>query len=375
MSNSQAVNKSDELLSMDFYVPAFEIYVGGKKNEKGKKLKGEHKRDIINISYTDSLEAIDSFSFSVSSWDAEKRVLKYLNFDDNPFNVGKEVEVFMGYGGELESMLYGEITSLEPNFPQSGSPTLNVRGLNILHRLRKKQETRFYKGKTDGYIAKKIAKRLGLKIGEIVDGDKHPFLAQENRYDIVFLLERARRTGYEVLVEDGKLSFKSSTDTTRRKYDLKWGKSLIHFRPTLTTVGQVAKVVVKGWDPKRKKTITGEAERKDLKTKGLGAKKIKEVVEKAFNQKVEIVVDRPIHSQKEADKIAKEKLEQIAKELVKGEGSTIGLPRLRAGSLLHIDGLGDTFEGNYYVTGTTHSIGDSGYTTSFKVRREETQEK
>lgn len=365
MSSTQAIHKEQELIGMDFYVPAFEIYVGKEK------LKEEVRRDIITVSYSDNLEAIDSFSFTVSNWDPVERKYKYLKYDKNPFNVGEETEIWMGYAGNLEKMLYGEITSLEPNFPQSGNPTLNVRGLNILHRLRKKQETRFYKNKTDGSIAKQIAKRLNLEEGKIKAGEKHTFIVQKNRYDIVFLLERARRIGYEVVVEDKKLNFQPSTDTTRKMYILEWGKSLIHFRPTLTTASQVAEVKVKGWNPQKKKTITGIAKRNDLKTKGLGAKNIKKLVEKAFEQRVEIIVDKPIRSKPEANQMAKNKLEQIAKDMIKGEGSTIGLPDLRAGSLIELRNLG-FFNGQYYVTGTTHSIGDSGYTTTFKVRMEET---
>lgn len=374
--SGNAVHTEQELFDADYYVPAFEIYVGGKTIGKGEKLKWEVMRDVVNVTYTDNLESIDSFSFTVNNWDAEKRAFKYLNFDDNPFNVGKEIEVRMGYAGNLKSILQGEITSLAPDFPQSGNPTLTVGGLNILYKLRKKQETHFYKNKSDGQIARQIAGRLGLQVGEIETGDTHTFIAQKNRFDIVFLLERARRIGYEVTVtDDGKLHFKPSTNTTRKTYVLEWGKTLINFRPTLTTAKQVKEVVVKGWSPQKKKTITGKAERKDLKTKGLGSKKINEVVEKAFNERVEVIVDRPISDEQEAKKLAQEKLEQIAKDMVKAEGSTIGLPELRAGSLIEIKGLGDTFNGNYYVTGSTHSIGDSGYITKFNVRREETKEK
>lgn len=365
MSTTRAIHQEQELIGMDFYVPAFEIYIGKKK------LKDEIRRDIITVSYTDSLDAIDSFSFTVTNWDPIKRNFKYLQFDKNPFNVGEEIEVWMGYIGNLEKMLYGEITSLEPNFPQSGNPTLNIRGLNILHRLRKKQETRFYRNKTDGSIAKQIARRLGLQVGNIKDGETHKFIMQKNRYDIVFLMGRARRVGYEVVVEDKKLNFQPSTDTTRKMYILEWGKSLIHFRPTLTTTNQVAKVTVKGWDPEKKKVVTGKAKRNNLKTKGLGAINIKKIVEKAFDQREEIVVDKPVRSEPEAKQLAKNKLEQIAKEMVKGEGSTIGLPDLRAGSLIELKNLG-FFDGKYYVMGTTHSIGDSGYTTTFRARMEET---
>jgi phage protein D len=49
----------------------------------------------------------------------------------------------------------------------------------------------------------------------------------------------------------------------------------------------------------------------------------------------------------------------------------VGLPDLRAGSVVYIDGLGERFSGRYFVTSTTHAISDSGYTTQFECRREE----
>ena len=359
-----------DLLSMDFYVPAFEIYVGGKKD--GKAIKGELKKDIIDVSYTDSLETIDSFSLTVSNWDEEHWKLKHTDFDNELFTVGTELEIWMGYAGKLQPIIYGEITTLEPNFPQSGYPTLDVRGLNVLHKLRSKQETHVYTNKTDRQIARQIAGRLKLEAGNIEGDEKREFIVQDNRYDIVFLMERARRIGYEVFVdEEGKLNFQPSTRQKKESYVLEWGKSLISFRPTLITTSQIAEVVVKGWNPKTKRPITGRARNKDLETKGLGAGKMK-TAEGAYQHRSEVVVNKPIRSRREADKLAKAKLEQATKELVKGEGTTIGLPCLRAASNVTIDGLGEPYSGSYFVTGTTHSISDSGYTTRFSVRRKET---
>ena len=38
---------------------------------------------------------------------------------------------------------------------------------------------------------------------------------------------------------------------------------------------------------------------------------------------------------------------------------------------MQIEGLGARFSGTYFVTETTHTIGDSGYTTKFNARRED----
>ena len=73
----------------------------------------------------------------------------------------------------------------------------------------------------------------------------------------------------------------------------------------------------------------------------------------------------------EAKRLATRTLEDNAKDLIKATGSTIGLPDLRAGSVVNITGAGGRFSGRYFVTATTHAIGDSGYTTQFACRREE----
>jgi phage protein D len=59
------------------------------------------------------------------------------------------------------------------------------------------------------------------------------------------------------------------------------------------------------------------------------------------------------------------------KEMVKASATCIGLPDLRAGQRVNIEGLGARFSGTYFVTETTHTIGDGGYTTKFNARRED----
>jgi uncharacterized protein len=78
-----------------------------------------------------------------------------------------------------------------------------------------------------------------------------------------------------------------------------------------------------------------------------------------------------VTSKTEAKKLAVETLENIAKDMVKATCSTVGVPDLRAGGIIMIQGVGKRFSGRYFVTATTHTIGDSGYTTQFECRREE----
>jgi phage protein D len=247
--SSPAVQPIDIFTDTDFYVPAFEVRLNGQKQG------GDVVRDVLQVSYRDNLEEIDSFELTVNNWDADRNTFKYS--DGDTFVPGAKVELRMGYLGKsaLRLMLRGEITSLRPQFPASGQPTLAVSGLNVLHRFRREKESHTYKDKTDTAIAREIAGRLQIDLLPNPAEDqeeKNEFLFQFQQYDILFLLQRARSLGYElVVVEDeqankSKLYFGPSDAVKRVSYKLAYGKSLIQFQPTLTTAKQVNQVVVRG---------------------------------------------------------------------------------------------------------------------------------
>lgn len=360
-----------------FYVPSFEVKVGSRF------LDAEVIRDILQVTYKDSLKEVDSFEISINNWDADKRTFKYS--DGNVFLPGEVVELKMGYLNEdMQMMLTGRIESLRPTFPSAGQSTLAVSGLNLLHSLRKRQRSRPFRDMTDNAIARQIAGDLGLDVevknGQAGDRVSHKYLLQRNQYDIMFLLQRARKIGYDLYIketgpggraEGGTLYFGPSTGERQPTYELEYGKTLIEFQPDLLTAKQVKKVRVHGWDRVNKCPITAEADRNSLETRGLGSTQDQDRVERAFEEREEIIADVPIDNPDEAGLLAKETLERIAKNMLKGSGSVIGLPGLRAGSILLLKGLGTRFSGRYFVTSTTHTIGSGGYTTRFDCRREE----
>jgi phage protein D len=378
----------------DFYVPAFLIKV------QNQALRRDVLNDVMSVTYSDSLTNVDSFDMTVNNWDAEARVFNQTAFkysDKDTFNPWKDVEVWMGYyrngKDERRRMLTGEITTLTPNFPQSGSPTLTVRGLNLLHRFRTKQETRPFFAKKDTEIAqvlvadiaaeiRKKSPQLKLKLDpqDVANNLRReqpiPYLVMDNQYPIRFLMERARDIGYELTMEEAPAGtdrevtfhFRPSSDVKRNTYILEWGKSLISFQPTLQVANQVAELTVRGWNPQNKKEIKVTVKRAEIP--GLVMPSELGISEPDLTKKLEIVVDRPVQNEAEAKLLATNRLRQIGEILVEAKGKTIGVPDLRAGVKVQLKGLGQRFSGTYLVTSTTHTIGDGGYTTDFSARME-----
>lgn len=377
--------------NQNFYAPRFEIKL------RGQKLKQAVIRDVLEVSYQDSLEKLDSFEFTLHDWDPVLRLPKYSSpydekgelrkLEDNSpvpnFDPGAQVELRVGYHGpdDPRLMMTGQVVSLTPSFPASGTPTLRVRALSLLYTLQKKQEVLPFEGQKDSEIAKAIGHDLGIEV-EIPDGQKeqekpNDYIMVNNEYPIFYLMGRARRLGYDIYVKlpenggDPKLFFGRSP-TSQITYELTWGESLIQFSPTLKTKGQVGKVVVRGWNPLakgEKRIIKGEATWRDVNPE-LPDQKLLADIDSALAETHEVVVDDPIEKPEQAEEKARGILNEKLKDLVTGRGSTVGLPDLRAGRTIVIKGLGPRYSGRYLVTETTHKIGGSGYTTEFSARME-----
>jgi hypothetical protein len=307
----------------------------------------------------------------------------------------------MGYHdrGGLTLMLRGQLVSLEPDFPAGGQPTLQVRALNQLYKLHFRTETQVFEEKTDSEIAQAILDKimqdqnaqrssggrppLNLELvtrpaNRSIE-QPHSYEVINNQYPIIYLMERARHNGYDIYIEEvadngstsSRLHFHPPDRGQQVVYELAWGKSLISFKPTLRTRGQVSKVTVRGWNPAQRQQITGEASWDQLPFRGLPAVADMSAVDSALAGSEEVVADEPIESQEEANQKALDHLTRMAKDLVTGSGAVVGLPELRAGSVVYIRNLGSRFSGRYRVTNTTHAMGDGGYTTQFQARMEE----
>jgi hypothetical protein len=57
-------------------------------------------------------------------------------------------------------------------------------------------------------------------------------------------------------------------------------------------------------------------------------------------------------------------------ERLTASGSTVGDPRIVAGAVLRIEGVGEQFGGLYRVTSATHTLDTGGFTTRFDARKE-----
>jgi len=386
-----------------FYTPRFEVRINGVG------LPRNVLRDVTTITYRDNLKEIDGFDLTVNNWSAERQTFKYVGSETDAqlrssdpstalFRLfepcAKDVEIRMGYLGDLTLMVKGNFTSMAPSF-SAAAPMLTVRGLNVLHRLRTQQFTYAWTGLRDSEIAKNLETlrdpRGGPRFPLPIQIDRNAMLAEtpldyvaeHNQYDIDFLLSRARRRGYVVYVRPdpsgrtpGTLYFgppdtsdpSSPQALTDVMFQLHWGRALVEFKPTMTTATQVKSVTVHGWDRRAKKPIAETVTLNDARIRC--NRDIHRVLEQC-DPREEIVITEPMFSKRAAKDRALAILNNSQHEFVKCQGVTVGLPDLRAGKHVEILNIGSRFSGRYFLTETEHIISDTGYITKFKGQRDD----
>jgi Bacteriophage probable baseplate hub protein len=319
---------------------------------------------VEGVTVEDEINLPAMFTISFNIVDFENG--RWRGIDLNTFKTGDEIKVFMGQD-EAKEMMTGEITSLELTFGSHAA--MEIRGYDRLHRLRLGTRRRSFKDLKDSDIASTIASEGGLTLQAEDTGTLCPYLFQNNQSNYEFLIERARRINYELLVHDRNLMFRPSQEDKSPEVSLEFGIDFEDFSVQLKTLTGGSEIEIRGWDVKNKTEITSSASIGSERTTMAGKESGYKILQKAFGDSPACIPDEAIIDAADADTIAKARYNMALREFMTGEGKCSGDPRIRAGKTMAIKGLGDRFSGTYYVVSTTHAIEGEGYTTSFRVRR------
>lgn len=329
----------------------------------------EHMRRIISVEVDDSQYLPDMFAIQVSDPD-----VRDLEADFYKLGAAIKIEVQLRQSADTDSeppsevLMIGEITSIEPDLTNEGRTTITIRGYDRSHKMNRERKTMTYLQVTDSDLAGKLARASGLRVSADETQGVYDYLMQANQTDWEFLTERASRIGYHMYVDDNTLHFKKSPPSPPLGASLAWGDSLSRFRPRVSTVEQVSQVQVYGWDPKAKRKIVGQATSptNTLQNRKYNGKTGGSLADTAHsNPGKAVVMDRPVVSQVEADKLAKAVLDSKAGNFVQAEGEAGGNPKVRAGMAVEIVGVGTRFGGQYLVTRSLHRYNQKGYSVKF----------
>ena len=339
-------------MTQSYFAPRFDVHISGLT------LASDVTQRVLSVTYEGSLDTADMFKIVVSNPNNQ--------FTDSPlFSPGQDVELYIGYGPNLTPMILGEITTIEPDFPADGPPTISISGYDKSYRMRHNQSVpRQFKYMTDSLMVAEIAAE-NLLI-PICDPSPwyHDTMTQTGT-DFAFIKSLAVNNLFDAYVYWDKLYFQLPIQT--KAYVLEWGQSLRSFSPRLSTATMSGLQVIRGYNEELATAIVGVVSGALLN--------LEDIINRLGPATLNMLASlgrRWIHSQKitspvDALALGKALLQQLLNGLYEGTGTTIGIPDLRAGSFIEVAGAGKRFSGVYRLSKVKHTINESGYITEFDI--------
>ena len=136
----------------DPYAPRYEINIQGGRGAQPYSINDKVKQFIESVTYEDTADQFDkltiNFASNVGSFGGDD-INEFI--DSRLFSEGHTVELRAGYGSSLFTVGAGDIVSIEPDFPKSGAPRLDIICYDKLHIAAKRKHPKgvSYKGKGD----------------------------------------------------------------------------------------------------------------------------------------------------------------------------------------------------------------------------------
>lgn len=373
------------------FAPDFALRIAGAP------IPAELRASIQSVSCTTGYEGLDEVQLVLAN--------EQLRWLDKPlFKLDNALTLEMGYAPHpLVQVFNGQVQARGASFPSSGAPTFTITAHDRRHKLREGNKVRWFaiplpcpgnlpipdiataSVVTLENLMLPIFDPVGAALSIILggvdtivavtdpDSAQKVIRKQANESDYDFLGRIAAENGWDLLVEhDGPvgghlLRFTSSLDNLQPDHTLAYGRSLIDFSPRVSKVGQIATIGGFVWVPTIKMTFVVtlgfDWDRMSLTLS------IYPGMAPIGMQPGDYLIDEPLTPTSIPRKLVSEIIPKLNKRLT-ATGNVVGDPRMRAGQVARIEGVGEEFGGLYRITSVTQTIDQGGFRTKFDARKE-----
>jgi uncharacterized protein involved in type VI secretion and phage assembly len=291
--------------------------------------------------------------------------------DSGRFKVGQTIDIkFADETGTMVAVIKGEVVAIGVEQLAGARHELTITGYDFVHRLSYGSVVRAFQNMSYSDIVGSIARERGLRaqVDATLTRPTFEYLVQ-NTSDYRFLQEIAHRTGCEWQLDGTTLKMGPRVGSGAPAVTLKFGDTLSSFKARYSAAEHDTEVSVRGWDRRTKQAIVGtntDALRRPAGTNGVPLSTTMRPRSYSFPSKSQGpgVVD----SAEEATSLAGARAGLLGGTELAAKGEAVGVPALKPGALVKIEGLGSTISGSYYVTAVEHVFGSGcPLTTRFTV--------
>ena len=274
------------------------------------------------------------------------------------FVPGKEIEIKAGYHSDEETIFKGIVIGHKLKI-RSDKSFLMVTCKDKAVKLTVGRKSKYFYDSSDSEIMEEIISSYGLEKEIEPINVTHKELVQYNVSDWDFCIARAQANGKICLVEDGKIIVKKPDTGQQPVETVTYGATMLDFEAEMDARHQFSKVTSYGWSASGQELLEAEATDPAVSLNGnLSPDDLAQVIG-LDNLELKNGGSDSTLLQQWAD--AKVLFNQMAK--IRGRLKFQGLPTVKPGSMLKLEGVGDRFNGNVFVSAIRHQLTEGNWTT------------
>ena len=313
---------------------------------------------VKSITVTKEVNRIPTAKIILIDGEASERDFKLSNED--VLIPGKKIEITAGYHSDEETIFKGIIIKHNLKI-RSSTAHLIIECKDEAVKMTIGRKSRYFYESKDSDIFGELLSNYSIDSEIESTNHEHPELVQYNTSDWDFMVARAQANGKLCFVDDGKVTIAAPNMEQAEIETVTFGSSMLDFDAEIDARYQVKKVSSYGWNHADQELLEIEAKDPSVSLNGnISPTDLEEVIglESIELRHGGAITDTEL--QDWAD--AKWLFQQLAK--IRGRVKFQGIPSVKPNTILKLEGVGDRFNGNAYVTGVSHTISEGNWTVN-----------
>lgn len=318
---------------------------------------------LLSLSIMKEINRIPVVKIMLRDGDAASRNFEISNTAE--LIPGKKIVVKIGFDGTNTQVFKGIITKQSIRIKGNGNTHLEVECRDEAVKLTIGRKSKYFENLTDSQLfGELIGQYAGLSNDAQDTSMQHKELVQHHITDWDFLLLRAEANGMLVNVNDGTIRVFKPDTSAEPVLQASYGTSIMEFEAEMDARHQWKNVKALSWDYANQQLFDAEANEASAFTQhgNLSGANLADTINLA---------DYELHH---SGHITEQELQawvdgvmlrsRLAK--IRGRVKITGFSGIKPGDMLKLQGVGDRYNGNTFVTAVKHDIGNGSWETSLQ---------
>lgn len=270
---------------------------------------------------------------------------------------GKEIEITAGYHSEEETIFKGVVVKHNLKV-KNGASYLIVECKDKAVKMTLGRKSKYFYESTDSDIIEELIGNGGLEADVEATANAHQELVQYRASDWDFMVTRAQANGKLCFVDDGLIKVAKPVFSGETIETVAFGSSVHEFEGEIDARDQFSKITSSSWSYTDQELIEAEAQDPAIALNGnLSPSDLAAVfgIEDLQFKHGGNLTQEELQDWSDA----KATFQQLAK--TRGRVKFQGIPSVKPGVLLALQGLGNRFNGKIYITGVRHEIAEGNW--------------